>query len=133
LLLMVGNWRMKPAPKVQLLNSFVGDRKAEKAVGLTSNGGVLATGLKGWTPDQRHDRAGDNVPIVVDMNWDHRLDIQDVLGTLVGANIEVDGVLERHTDEVRNRVLQFCGKCRCVIPARCRGGSWVSMDLQSVR
>jgi hypothetical protein len=57
-------------------------------------------------PNQRDDRPGDDVPVGVDLDRVDRLDVEDVPGTVERTDVEVGVVLERHADEVADRVLR---------------------------
>src|SRR4029077_16129567 len=57
-----------------------------------------------------NDRARDDIPAVIDCNRDDRLNVKFVLETLVvwpAAEIEI--ALQRHLDEISDRVVQFFG------------------------
>jgi hypothetical protein len=45
------------------------------------------------------------------MDWNHRLNVEDILRALVRAGVEVGVVLEREAVEIANRVLQLSGEC----------------------
>ena len=44
---------------------------------------------------------------VAELERDHGLEVEDVLGPLARADVEVDVVLERHADQVGDRVLRL--------------------------
>ena len=87
-----------PAPHSHPFVGFFGDRNAEKSVGPVPTG-TLAQRRQVRVPDDRQNGAGDDVPVVVDVDRDDRLDIEDFL---------------RPRDEVRRR--NWCcsgtGSCR---------------------
>src|SRR5262249_47020230 len=50
----------------------------------------------------------DQVPILSDMNWNHRLNVQEVKHVIMlRACGEVEIILERHADEISHRVLRL--------------------------
>ena len=57
-------------------------------------------------PDDRNDRAVDQVPVRVEMDRDHRLEFQDVLRALVRPHLEVGVVLQRQDGEIADRILR---------------------------
>ena len=59
--------------------------------------------------DDGDDRAGDEVPVVADLERYDRLNVQHVEGLFVGAPLEVGVVLKRHADEAGDRILH--GTC----------------------
>ena len=91
------------APEPAVFGS-AGERKAEKVVGPVPKGHGLRR-LQRGLPDQRQDGAGDDVPFRVQMDRDHRLDVEDVLRALVRAVAEIRVVLER--DAARSPI-GFC-------------------------
>ena len=105
----VGIWTTGPTPHSQPLVGLRGDRKAEKVVGAVPKARVGAGDMAGL-PDQRQDGAGDDVPVVVDMDRDHRLDIQDFLRAVVRPDVEIGVALKGEAVEVADRVLQLLGE-----------------------
>src|SRR5208337_4220867 len=65
-------------------------------------------------PDDGDDRAVDEVPILVEMDRDHRLEFEDVLCALVRPDVEVGVVLERQDGEIADRILRLLGDIRLV-------------------
>jgi len=57
--------------------------------------------------DDGYDSPCDQIPVLVQSNRNHRLNIQDPLRGVVGADTEIKVVLERHADEVCDGVLSF--------------------------
>ena len=58
-------------------------------------------------PDDGDDRAVDEVPILVEMDRDHRLEFEDVLRAFVRPNAEIGVVLERQDGEIADRILRL--------------------------
>jgi hypothetical protein len=60
---------------------------------------------------QGHDGAGDQIPVIVELEWNHRLDVQDVLRTgVLGSAAVIEIVLEGHADKACDRVGQLLGQ-----------------------
>ena len=91
--------------------------------------GVAAVDQVGLA-DHRDDRPRDQVQPVGDLDRHHRLDVEHVLGAaglgrILGAIAEVQVVLERQADQVRDRVLRLLGELqRAVARGRRRGRGW---------
>ena len=79
--------------------------------------GGVALG-QGRLVDDRHDGARDQVPVLAQLERDHRLEVEDVLGPLARAEVEVGVVLERHADQVGDRVLRLLGQLLGVVAGR---------------
>jgi hypothetical protein len=62
--------------------------------------------------NEGYDGAGDEVPILVEVDRDDRLDLEDVLGAFMRANIEIGKVVEWNDVEITNRVLSLLGEIR---------------------
>ena len=60
--------------------------------------------------DDGHNGPRDKIPVLVQSDWNHRLNIQDPLRCVVGADTEIKVVLERDADEVGDRVLSLLGQ-----------------------
>ena len=60
--------------------------------------------------DDRHDGPRDQVPVLAQADGYDRLDVENVCGGVVGADAEVEVVLERHADQVGDRVLRVLGQ-----------------------
>jgi hypothetical protein len=85
--------------------------------------------------DHRQDSSADNVPLVVDRNRHHRLDVAGDAKAVVRADAEVDIGLDRHLDQRGDRVLQLLGKvvrARRGLLRRGRGG-WADGLLRRQR
>jgi hypothetical protein len=57
--------------------------------------------------DKRHDRAHDQVPVRIEPEGHDGLEIQRVTPAVTGAQVEVEVVLKRHTDQRGHRVRQL--------------------------
>src|SRR5262249_48850533 len=55
-------------------------------------------------------RPRDDVPVLVDRDRNDRLDVEDVLRSLLGTEIEIGVVLERQADQVADGVLRELGQ-----------------------
>jgi hypothetical protein len=55
--------------------------------------------------DHRHDGAGDQVPVCVDVQRHDRLNVEDFLGAIERPGVEIGVALEWNADEIRDRVL----------------------------
>ena len=79
--------------------------------------GVSQAGLAGRTDDvllmdDRNNGAADQVPVVIQRERDHRLDIERVPPSVVGPDAKIKIVLERHTDERGDWIGELL--CQCI-------------------
>ena len=56
--------------------------------------------------DHWEDRAGDQVPSLIEVSWIDRLNIEDVLRVVGAAYVKVRIVLERYADQITDRILR---------------------------
>jgi hypothetical protein len=98
---------------------FLGEKKKVGLMSPSPNSRSPVT-VRGRLRDHRHDPAGDHVPILVERDQDHGLDVQDILRLAVRADGEVQIVLEGRlmTSEIglcaalaRSLVLRPCSSC----------------------
>ena len=78
-------------------------------------GGAAASGREGG---YRHDRqygSGYEIPVVIQLEWPHRLDIQYVLGAVFGTIIEIGIVLKWEADHAGQWVLCRLRQCFGVV------------------
>ena len=87
-----------------------GGRQEGRELDVAEAEGAALAGNELRLPDQRHDRARDDVPVLVHLDRDHRLDVEDVLRPRQRPDVEVGVVLERHADQVADRVLRQLGE-----------------------
>ena len=101
--------KVGPTPQIILL--FFGERKN---VGFMSpkpktrswfSGGVPRHGK--WLVDDRHNPAGDEIPVFGEADRNHWLNVQYILDTIARPDAEVVVILHRNADEVGNRVLRL--------------------------
>jgi len=60
--------------------------------------------------DDRQDGAGDEIPARVQMERNDGLDVQHVLSFVEWPDVEIGIVLERHADQVGDRILRLLGQ-----------------------
>src|SRR5262245_3529965 len=68
--------------------------------------GKLPAGEEGRLRDHRKDWAGDQVPILIEVSWIDRLNVEDILGVVRAADIKVRIVLKRQADQIGDGVLR---------------------------
>jgi hypothetical protein len=88
---------------------FLGEKKKVGLMSPSPNSRSLVT-VRGRLRDHRHDPAGDHVPILVERDQDHGLDVQDILRLAVRADGKVQIVLEGQADDVGDRTLRRPGE-----------------------
>src|SRR5262249_11665823 len=82
-------------------------RQEERRVHVPKPRGV-ATGSQRWDVDDGLDDPCDQIPILGDMDWNHRLDVEEINHVIMlWACGEVVVILERHTDQISHRVLRL--------------------------
>jgi hypothetical protein len=82
-------------------------RREEEALGDVAEAGLVLRRVA-FLVHERDDGAGDQRPVVGQPEGDHRLDVQRPTESVVArATAEVEVVLERHADQVGDRVLQL--------------------------
>src|SRR5215831_1078334 len=85
-------------------------RQEERRVHVPKPRGV-ATGSQRWDVDHGLDDPCDQIPILGDMDWNHRLDVEEINHVIMlWACGEVVVILERHTDQISHRVLRLLHK-----------------------
>ena len=67
--------------------------------------GILGAG-EGWLISGMIVRVN-QVPVLIQTDRNYRLNVQDPLCGVVGADAKIEVILERHADEVSDRVLGF--------------------------
>ena len=65
--------------------------------------------------DDRQDGADDKVPVLVELDRDHRLDIDIILVAVIRPDAVVPVALEGHADQVGNRVGELLGEVLRVV------------------
>ena len=60
-----------------------------------------------WLVDDWHDCPCDQVPVLVQSDRNHRLNVQDPLCGVVRADAKIKVILEGYTDEIGDRILGF--------------------------
>ncbi len=95
----VGNAKTGPAPQTKPTPGatgigFFGEKKKAGLKSPQPEIGTIAT--EEWRlVDHRHDRAGDQVPILIEVKRDNRLNVEDVLGVIELTHAKVRIVLKR--------------------------------------
>jgi hypothetical protein len=103
---------------------MLGLRREEEALGGVAEAerGVVA-GIGVLLLHDRHDGADDQVPVLVQRKRDHRLDVQGVAAAVLGAVAAVVVLLERHADQVGDRIGQLLGQFGAVVLGVGQGGA----------
>jgi hypothetical protein len=109
-LVALGNVNGGPIPQ---MNSFEpeGERKKTR-VDVAQSGRLIHAGSQRRLVHDGHDGPRDEVPVLRQLDRDHRLHVQDPDAPLLRPGVEVEVVLERHADEVRHRVLRLLREVR---------------------
>ena len=63
-------------------------------------------GSRSGLRDDRSDPANDQVPVLADADGDDRLDVENILRAVIGANAEVGVVLKRDADQAGDGILR---------------------------
>jgi hypothetical protein len=61
---------------------------------------------------ERNDRAGDQIPIVIQRKGDHRLNVEGVAERVAAPAAEVEIVLDRHAGQIGDRVGELLRESR---------------------
>ena len=68
--------------------------------------------------DERDEGSRDQVPVFAQGDGDYRLDVQNVLHRIIGADAEIEEVLKRHADEFGDGILRGLGEFFFALAAR---------------
>ncbi len=115
-LVAVGNVSVGPAPQMNLLG-LEGEKKNDGLISPNPKA-LSALGKRQREANDRQDGPGDQIPVRVQVNRNHRLDVHDPDHLIFAARAEVEVVLEGDADEVSYRILGLLGQLRFVIPRR---------------
>ena len=119
----VGNWKTGPRPQTMArpgANSVgvLGEKKNSGVRSPQAELGAadirakdpfksmkLPSGEDGRLRDHRQDRSDDQVPILIEVDWIDRLNVEDVLRIVRTANVKVGIVPKGDTDQIADRIL----------------------------
>jgi hypothetical protein len=82
-------------------------RQKQGQLYVTQAEGVADTRAELRNRDQRHNRPGDEVPVVGQAKRDDRLYVQDVQEAVVGSDTEMEVALKGDRDQIRDGVLRL--------------------------
>jgi hypothetical protein len=84
-------------------------------------GEIKNSGVRSPRPKyHRHNPAGDQVPVLIEMDWNDGLNVENVLGVVEFSDAKVCVVLEWHTDQIGDGVLSGLAKVISCQSGQCR-------------
>jgi hypothetical protein len=117
----VGRVNVGPTPPDELAG--LRRRQEERGVEVPQPEGALPLEQRRLV-DDGHDGPGDEIPVLGQLERDHRLHVEDVDRRVLRAGTEVEVVLKRHADEVGHRVLRLLRQLRVASSASPAAHIW---------
>lgn len=85
--------------------------REEKALRCVAQPGLIASDAdRGFRRDNRNDRPRDEVPILIELERNHRLNVERVPHRIRRTNTKIPVALQRHADEVGDRIVELLGQ-----------------------